>query len=284
MTASHITELWIERRLGVLTLCGDLLALDELGAVAGYGLEGQLVAASASARAGINGAFVRREPKSHGTRRRIDGALAPCEIASILCPQGEEDACANLLTDLDMDHAEITTFNVKTTTQAFSRLQGFDAIPCADHESLRDTVVLLEGRFTLSSGREAEAYWETLPAANTFSVARNLNLGALRRETPLLGVGHGGAYLATVSSLVRAQQPVIVDPNSRIDEVFGTPAVLLDDFVTTGTAFERCLGALTPQARAESRRVSLYASEEAAVLLPEITVMQELPPIGVPST
>jgi orotate phosphoribosyltransferase len=261
LTGRDYTTLWVESRLGVFALCGDLmeLACDSGLGAAGYGLAGQLFAAAACAHLGQSCAFIRTQPKLHGTRRRFDGALDGPDVRQVYCARHEMDQCVKALAELELEPTEIGMFDLNAADGAFSELQRGPDLPEAAGVALDDVVMLLEGDFTLSSGQPATRYWETLPAAHTFAVARNLDLAA--DAGLVVGVGHGGCYLGTVASLARAKQPIVVDPLSVTAPVLDQRAVLLDDFVTTGGAFHRSLTALTPAMREQSRCVSLYSSE-----------------------
>ncbi len=240
-------------------MCGDLSVLAGkagYGAV-GYGLTGQLVAAAAAARCGQNGAFIRTRPKHHGTKKRFDGALSAGDVKYVYCRTRELDECIQALEALNLAPIEIALFDSLVVDNDFSDLGDIPDLPPAGQVTLEDAVLLLRGEFTLSSGKRTGHYWETLPAANTFSIARRLNVPG--RERMIVGVGHGGAYLSAVTALARAKQPLVVDPDGVQAAAINQRSVLLDDFVTTGTAFDRSLAALSRTAREQSQCLSLYA-------------------------
>jgi orotate phosphoribosyltransferase len=269
MADAQLTDLWVEARSGTFALCGDLGALDPLLAAApaaGYGLEGHLLAAAVGARAGADGAFIRRAPKRHGTGGRYDGALDRDQIETVLCARRDERACAEALADLGRSRARIVTFEVRDADGAFGPLAGDAVPPPADPLPSAAAVTLLRGQFTLSSGVRAESYWETLPAACRFRLARNLDL-ARDPRMEVVGVGYGGAYLAAVVALGRGRQPFVVDPAVDGPQVLDRPGVVIDDFVTSGSSFTRVLATMSPAARDHSECVSLYATAGAAASL-----------------
>lgn len=269
MPDGDLTDIWVAASSGTITLGGALAALDPLvglGPAAGYGLEGHLLAAAVGARSGCDGAFVRRSPKRHGTGGLYDGALSRSQVRQILCPHRDQRACSRALTELGMDQAEIITFEVREADGTIATLAGDAGVPAADPLPLAEAVNLLRGQFVLSSGARAESYWETLPAANRFRLARNLNLAADDRSE-VIGVGYGGAYLAAVVALSMGRQPFVVDPTIGSPPALDRPAVIIDDFVTTGASFTRVLATLSPSAREASRCIALYGSAEAAASL-----------------
>lgn len=279
MPDGHLTDIWIEACSGTIALCGALSALGSLvdaAPAAGYGLEGHLLAAAVSARSGADGAFVRRASKRHGTGGRYDGALARSDVGTFLCARQDERECRHALVELGIDRAQIVTFEVHDSDRLFAPLCGSAGIPPADPLPLADAVILLRGQFILSSGAHARRYWETLPAANRFRVARNLStIDDYRRE--IVGVGYGGAYLAAVVALTKGRQPFVVDPSTEGYQALDRPALIIDDFVTTGASFARTLATMSSFAREHSRCVALYGSAEAAASLAWARPLHVLP-------
>lgn len=278
MTAKHLKGIWIERRSTTTTLCGDLAAIDfAIGSsAAGYGLAGQIVASAVCARGGADGAFVRRLAKGHGTGGRFDGALTRGAIEQVFCSREDLPECRDALIELDMTHAQLVSFDARPSQGRFAGLVGERPIPASPPLSLRDAVVCLQGRFKLSSGASASRYWETLPAANRFRIARNLGLAG-GSNSEIVGVGHGGAYLATVAALVAGRQPIVVDPSIPGHETLDGHAIVLDDYVTTGTSFLRVLASVPAACRAACNCVSLYGAQHTATALDWVRVLHPLP-------
>lgn len=260
-----------------MTVCGNLEALEDLFGLAtvGYGLEGQLLAAAVCAGSGSDGAFIRRTPKRHGTEGRYDGALPVGSIEQVLCPSPDEVACQTILVKLGVAKTEVITFDVRRPKDDFAQLTGAVSVPAAAPLLLRDAVTLLHGQFKLSSGRRASRYWETLPAAHYFRVARNLVV-AEDSSMNIVGVGHGGAYLAAVTAISTKRRPFIVDPSVDARKVLHRHCLLLDDFVTTGASFTRGLGGLSGTAQAASHCVALYGSAYAEASLPWVKILHVL--------
>ena len=278
MPDGHLAGIWVEGRSQTLTLCGNLAALDPFvgEATAGYGLEGQLVAAAVCARSGADGAFLRRQPKAHGTKQRYDGALAASTVERVFCSRNDEQACIDTVSELNVSHAQIVTFDVQRSSGSFADLTIETALPAADPLSLADAVILLRGQFTLSSGKSSNGYWETLPAANRFRVARNLDVTD-SDASRIVGVGYGGSYIATIVALTSGRQPFVVDPSVSGSETLDGPAIVFDDFVTTGASFTRALAAVPFRVRSVSSCVALYGAARAAPSLDWVRVLHTLP-------
>jgi hypothetical protein len=265
---THVPDVWIEHAGGVRAVCGDLQVLGEIvspGAI-GYRLGGHLAAATASAMRGLDGGFLRVRQKEHGTRQLLDGAVSRDAVRQVWCCASEVTACAAAVAATAVPGGvPIVVVEDRKATGRFSPLRGFEPLPPARSQPLRDAVVRMTGQFTLSSGREAAFYWETLPAAHMYAVA----VQAAGRPGRPAGVGHGGAYLGAVAALAAAKAPIVVDPNDVVVPTLDGPGLLLDDFVTTGKSFAVSASAF----RGAVTLVALYSR----MALPGVQILELLP-------
>jgi orotate phosphoribosyltransferase len=272
MSAGALHDLWIEEAGGVLAACGRADRDEVPDHLVGFDLSGHLAAACLAAGRGQDVGFLRRRDKKHGTGKVLDGAVDGRRAGAVVCAVVDEEACRRRLSELGLSGIPVLTFALEAKCDSgFSAFTG-SAGPRRPPTALSDAAWRLEGRFVLSSGAQATAYWETLPAANRYSVVSALEVSG----RAFAGVGHGGAFAGGVLALSAGAQPLAIDPYAAVRPVLAEAPILLDDFATTGGSFRKAAGAIHPPAQAHVRCVALYALADAIPRLGGIEVLETL--------
>jgi orotate phosphoribosyltransferase len=271
MVALHITTPWIQSESGVLRLCGDCdflrsLDLDTNASILGAGIGGHLVASLAAFAKEKNSAFVRKTVKDHGTCKQLDGSVDADGRYVAFCSTGDLHWAQRILPTCGVRIDTVIVIEQRTGGEVLDSFRwncNLDVEHAVLHRLPRPPI--LSGKFTLSSGKQASGYYETLALANDFcavSYAWAACSASLKEDTTIIGISFGGTYLAVAGAAINGSSPTVVDVAAdHIDAPAKIPAshlLFIDDFVSTGRSFEVAASRVDAGGVLDTGFVSMY--------------------------
>lgn len=212
----------------------------------GYGIEGYLISSFFAVLNKKDVAFCRRNTKQHGTCNKIDGVIKK-KTYTLICL--EEDISSAMDT-INNAVSIVSIITVKLRNEIKNDLTSCDFRTIISKECKEKKVDLLayvnllnDREYLLSSGKALGYYYETLPAANTYELIKNVLLkkrSEFKEYDTFVGVGYGGIFFSIFAAMKFKKKLLIFyddcsSGETSLYEVFQTDNVLFfDDFISTG--------------------------------------------------
>ena len=288
MEFEHINDIYVEKYFSILQLrkmkisSWSTVSVPINCNIIGFGYSGHLVASFYAYIQQRDVSFIRYSAKTYGTCKQIDGNYLTSKSSVLFCRREDISEITKLIKHLHINVLNIFTFDEKSMENVFVPHSDFETIKLdnqlTESKVLENYVKLLQGStFTLSSGKKAEQYYETLPAANSYepitNVCRILKNKEVYSATEIsIGIAFGGTYLAVASALTRGMNPTIFIPGD-INNLLKAKCLFLDDFVSTGKNFMNA-HALVDRVYANSIRcVSIYSIKDVKVFDKDVEIL-----------
>lgn len=273
----YIDSLKILNKNGLYTIRGNI-NIDSLMnmkdvSILGYGIEGYIVAAYVAAINRSNVGFIRNKEKEYGTCKRIDGFYNLKNNVVLFTSSDNIYIVEKFIQTTNIKCDLIYYFDVVNSRIINLEPLEFDNIPEYYQCDINSYKKLLTGKeFILSSGAKSNVYYETLIAANTYTLLNDMireNEKIILSNKVMGGVGYGGIYFGLLAALISQKPFLAIDVNSVLDTLKIDKILLFDDCTSTGSTIHK-LCDLCQMDIYKISVLSLYVKRRAFLTIPNI--------------
>ena len=273
----YIDSLKILNKNGLYTIRGNI-NIDSLMnmkdvSILGYGIEGYIVAAYVAAINRSNVGFIRNKEKEYGTCKRIDGFYNLKNNVVLFTSSDKVYIVEKFIQTTNIKCDLIYYFDVVNSRIINLEPLEFDNIPEYYQCDINSYKKLLTGKeFILSSGAKSNVYYETLTAANTYTLLNDMireNEKIILSNKVMGGVGYGGIYFGLLAALISQKPFLAIDVNSVLDTLKIDKILLFDDCTSTGSTIHK-LCDLFQMDIYKISVLSLYVKRRAFLTIPNI--------------
>lgn len=273
----YIDSLKILNKNGLYTIRGNI-NIDSLMnmkdvSILGYGIEGYIVAAYVAAINRSNVGFIRNKEKEYGTCKRIDGFYNLKNNVVLFTSSDNVYIVEKFIQTTNIKCDLIYYFDVVNSRIINLEPLEFDNIPEYYQCDINSYKKLLTGKeFILSSGAKSNVYYETLTAANTYTLLNDMireNEKIILSNKVMGGVGYGGIYFGLLAALISQKPFLAIDVNSVLDTLKIDKILLFDDCTSTGSTIHK-LCDLFQMDIYKISVLSLYVKRRAFLTIPNI--------------
>ena len=241
--------------------------------ILGYGIEGYIVAAYVAAINRSNVGFIRNKEKEYGTCKRIDGFYNLKNNVVLFTSSDNVYIVEKFIQTTNIKCDLIYYFDVVNSRIINLEPLEFDNIPEYYQCDINSYKKLLTGKeFILSSGAKSNVYYETLTAANTYTLLNDMireNEKIILSNKVMGGVGYGGIYFGLLAALISQKPFLAIDVNSALDTLKIDKILLFDDCTSTGSTIHK-LCDLFQMDIYKISVLSLYVRRRAFLTIPNI--------------
>ena len=243
----YIDSLKILNKNGLYTIRGNI-NIDSLMnmkdvSILGYGIEGYIVAAYVAAINRSNVGFIRNKEKEYGTCKRIDGFYNLKNNVVLFTSSDKVYIVEKFIQTTNIKCDLIYYFDVVNSRIINLEPLEFNNIPEYYQCDINSYKKLLTGKeFILSSGAKSNVYYETLTAANTYTLLNDMireNEKIILSNKVMGGVGYGGIYFGLLAALISQKPFLAIDVNSVLDTLKIDKILLFDDCTSTGSTIHK---------------------------------------------
>ncbi len=242
--------------------------------ILGYGIEGYIIASYVAALCKKNVGFIREKKKEHGTCKRIDGDYDRNNLAVMFVDTKKLSRVQKYVNKEKVKCKCIFIFDVINSKAKELEPLEFHADPDYYHSNINEHIIkLTDGEFVLSSGTKSTIYYETLKAANTYTLLNDMireNESMILSNDIMIGVGYGGIYFGLLASLIYGKPFVAIDVSSDLDIwSYNGKVLLFDDCTSTGSTIYKLCDALQMNI-SDISVLSLYVKRRAFFMIPKM--------------